>query len=67
MPASRQAMSVDWIRFTPAAAIDFQAAATEPLRSMPRQASSITETVSSAARASTADQLTQKSVASPQT
>ena len=35
-------MSADWMRFTPASVICFQAAASEPLRSMPRVASSIT-------------------------
>ena len=37
-----RAMSLDWMRFTPFAVICFQAAASEPLRSMPRAASSIT-------------------------
>ena len=37
-----QAMSLDWIRLTPAAAMFFQAAASEPFRSIARVASSIT-------------------------
>jgi hypothetical protein len=44
-----------------------QAACSEPLRSMPRVASSITEALKPALRASSAVQATQKSVARPQT
>ncbi len=60
-------MSLDWMRLTPALAILSQAALSEPLRSMPRQASSITAALKPALRASSAVQATQKSVARPQT
>ena len=59
--------SVDWMRRTPAFFMSAQALATEPCRSMPRQASSITAAWKPALRASSAVQATQKSVASPHT
>ena len=60
------AISFACSRRTPAFAIAFQAASSEPLRSMPRQASSITAASRPALRASSALQETQKSVARPQ-
>ena len=61
------AMSLDWMRWTPALAILSHAALSEPLRSMPRDASSMTEALKPAFLASSAVQATQKSVARPQT
>src|SRR6476469_11172035 len=52
-------MSLDCTSFTPAFSIAFQAAASEPCKSMPREASSITETWKPNLRASSADQATQ--------
>jgi len=62
-----QAKSPDCSRSIPASVIAAQAASREPLRSMLRQASSMTETFMPPALASSADQATQKSVARPQT
>ena len=59
--------SLDWMRVTPALAICAQAAFSEPLRSMPRQASSITAALKPALRASSAVHETQKSVDRPHT
>ena len=69
LKSARQASSrsLDWMRLTPLAVICFQAAASEPFRLMPRQASSITATSKPALRASMAVQATQKSVANPAT
>ena len=53
------------MRFTPAASIFFQGAASEPPTSMWRQASSITAASKPSLRASVADHITQKSVARP--
>jgi hypothetical protein len=60
------AMSLDFRRATPALVMSFQAFARDPFRSMPRQASSTTAASKPSLRASSADQATQKSVASPQ-
>ena len=65
--SAQTAMSLDWMRLTPALVILSQAALSEPLRSMPRDASSITAALKPALRASSAVQATQKSVARPQT
>src|SRR5215210_792056 len=59
--------SLDWMRATPALAICAQAAFSEPFRSMPRQASSITAALKPALQASSAVHETQKSVARPHT
>ena len=66
-PDQASSMSLLWMRLTPLAVICFQAAASEPFRSMARQASSTTNTSKPAARASIAVQPTQKSVARPVT
>ena len=60
-------MSLDWMRLTPALVMSAQAFATDPLRSMPREASSITAALNPALRASSAVHATQKSVARPAT
>ena len=59
------AMSVDLMRWTPAAVMSAHALASDPPASIPRQASSITMASKPSLRASIADQATQKSVASP--
>ena len=59
-------MASEATRATPAACISSRAAAKEPSRSMARQASSMTVARKPSSRASSADHLTQKSVARPQ-
>lgn len=60
-------ISADCARLTPAAFISAHAFASEPFRSMPREASSITVALKPALRASSAVHATQKSVARPAT
>src|SRR5580692_11299006 len=59
-------ISADWTRQTSAAFIRAQAASSELLASIARQASSITKVSKPALRASSAEWATQKSVANPQ-